>query len=66
MAQTLPTTGSFDALARLARQTRTVVHVVVPRQASIVPNARAAAGHAGVAIQVDLRPVTVRVRFDGT
>ena len=56
----------FEPMARMARTTRSVVHVVVQREAGVVESARAIAHDAGVAISVDLMAFTARVRFDGT
>jgi hypothetical protein len=53
-------------MARMARATSSVVHVVVAREAGVVENARAMANDAGVGITVDLMAVSARVRFDGT
>jgi hypothetical protein len=61
-----PAQGTFEAMARMARATASVVHVVVQREPGVVENARAIAHDAGVAISVDLMAFTARVRFDGT
>jgi hypothetical protein len=61
--------GSLDtleAMARLASQTASVIHVVVPRAARVVESARAIARNAGVDLTVDLMACTVRARFEGT
>jgi hypothetical protein len=52
-------------MARLAHQTQSVVHVVVPREQGVVESARGLAHIAGVEVGVDLMAVTVRCRFDG-
>jgi hypothetical protein len=54
----------LDAHARLARDTGMVVHVVVPRTAGVVSHARTVAARSGLGASVDLRPYSVRVRFD--
>jgi hypothetical protein len=57
---------TIDAMARMARQTRSVVHLVLPREPGIVENARVVAYYAGVDVSVDELARTVRLRFDGT
>jgi hypothetical protein len=57
--------ATLEAMARLSRQTASIVHVVVPREPGVVENARQLADLAGVELCVDLMAVTVRVRFDG-
>ena len=57
---------TLEAMARLASQTASVIHVVVPRDARVVDSARAIARSAGVHLTVDLMACTVRARFDGT
>jgi hypothetical protein len=57
---------TLEAMARMARATASVVHVVVQREPGVVENARVMAHDAGVAISVDLMAFTARVRFDGT
>jgi hypothetical protein len=52
-------------MARLARDTAAVIHVVVPREQGVVETARGLARHAGVDLEVDLMVKTVRARFDG-
>jgi hypothetical protein len=56
----------LQANARLAHSTGMVVHMVVPREPGVVDYARAVARQTGVAVSVDLRPQTVRVRFEPT
>jgi hypothetical protein len=56
---------TLEAMARMARQTGSVVHVVVKREPGIVENARVVANHAGVEVSIDLMACTVRARFDG-
>jgi hypothetical protein len=53
-------------MAHMAQATASIVHVVVRREPGVVENARVVAYDAGVAVSVDLMPVTARVRFDGT
>jgi len=60
------TLDALDAHARLARETGMVVHVVVPRATGVVARARSAAVCSGLAVSVDLRASSVRVRFDPT
>jgi hypothetical protein len=55
----------MEAMARMAQQSDSVIHVVVPREPGIVDSARSLAARAGVAVTVDLMAHTVRVRFDG-
>jgi hypothetical protein len=55
----------LDAMAMLARQTGSVVHVVLAREPGAVEHARAVAKRAGVDISLDLTARSVRVRFDG-
>jgi hypothetical protein len=55
--------AALEPMARLARQTGAVVHVVVARQPWAVERARAAAAASGVVARVDLMASTVRVRF---
>ncbi len=57
--------ATLEAMARLAAQSATVVHVVVAREPGIVDRARGLANALGVDVQVDLMPRTVRLRFDG-
>jgi hypothetical protein len=57
--------ATLEAMAMLARQTASVVHVVVPREPGIVENARRLASQAGIELCVDLLPRTARLRFDG-
>jgi hypothetical protein len=52
-------------MARLARRSRSVVHVVVPRVPQAAAYARQAASSAGVRVSVDLLAGSVRARFDG-
>jgi hypothetical protein len=56
---------TLEAMASLAGQTATVVHVVAVRQPGLVERAHAVAQVAGVGISVDLMSTSVRVRFDG-
>jgi hypothetical protein len=55
--------GALDAMARLARQTGLVVHVVVPREAAVVQHARTLARDSGLDLSVDLMPYSIRARF---
>ncbi len=50
-------------MARLARQSGSVVHVVSPRLPGLVERARVLAIQAGLDVSVDFLPTTVRVRF---
>jgi len=59
------TLATLEAMALLARQTVSVIHVVVPREPGVVDNARRLASRVGVELCVDLLPRTVRLRFDG-
>jgi hypothetical protein len=54
---------TLDAMAGMARQTGSVVHVVVEREPGVVEHARAAASAAGLDISVDLMPHSIRIRF---
>ncbi|HEY1293247.1 MAG TPA: hypothetical protein VGJ60_09215 [Chloroflexota bacterium] len=54
----------LDAMARLARESGMVAHVLLPRAPGVVEHARRVALREGVAASVDLRAVSVRVRFD--
>ena len=60
------TLDALEAHARLARETGMVVHLVVPRAAGVVAHARTVAARSGLGASVDLRPYSVRVRFDPT
>lgn len=62
ITSTLPT---LEAMVRLARQTASVVHLVVPRERDVVETARQLARAAGVDVSVDLMAATVHLRFDG-
>jgi len=53
-------------MARLARQTGLVVHLVVDREPGVVENAREVAYLAGVDLNVDVMARTVRLRFDSS
>jgi len=57
---------TIDAMARLARQTGLVVHLVVDREPGVVENAREVAYLAGVDLNVDVMARTVRLRFDSS
>jgi predicted RecB family endonuclease len=59
------TLATLEAMALLASQSVSVIHVVVPREPGVVDSARRLASHAGVELSVDLLPRTVRLRFDG-
>jgi hypothetical protein len=59
------TLATLDAMALLASQTASVIHVVVPREPGVVDTARRLAHQAGIELSVDLLPRTARVRFDG-
>jgi hypothetical protein len=59
------TLATLEAMALLASQTASVIHVVVPREPGVVNNARRLARQADVELCVDLLPRTARVRFDG-
>ena len=59
------TVATLEAMAQMAGQTASVIHVVVPREPGVVDNARRLASRAGVELCVDLLPRTVRLRFDG-
>jgi hypothetical protein len=50
-------------MARLARASASVVHVVSPRQPGIIERARILAIQADLDVSVDLLATTVRVRF---
>jgi hypothetical protein len=50
-------------MAGLARETDSVVHVIVPRAAGVVEHARAVAAELGVQCFADLRAGSVRIRF---
>jgi pyruvoyl-dependent arginine decarboxylase (PvlArgDC) len=56
--------GALEAMAALARQTGSVVHVVVPRVPGAAQHARQVAAAAGVAVSVDLMAGSLRARFD--
>jgi len=55
--------ATLDAMARLARDSASVVHVVSPRGPGIAERARILAIQANLDVSVDLLPTTVRVRF---
>ena len=55
--------GTLAAMAELARQSASVVHVVVQRAPGVVQFARAAADHADVDVEVDLMVHSIRARF---
>ena len=57
--------ATLEAMAVLARQTASIVHVIVPRERGVVERARVLAENAGVDVSVDLMPLTVRCRFGG-
>jgi hypothetical protein len=57
--------GALDAMAKLARQMGSVVHVVVPRVPGAVAHARQAAEAARVRVSIDLMAVSLHARFDG-
>jgi hypothetical protein len=57
--------ATLGAMAELARQTGATVHVVVERQPGVVEHARDVAVSSGVQVSIDLRPYSIRVRFDG-
>jgi hypothetical protein len=53
------------AMADLASQTGSVVHVVVARRPGIVDHARTVAARAGLDVSIDLLPYSIRVRLSG-
>jgi DNA-binding IclR family transcriptional regulator len=53
--------ATLDAMARMARQTGLVVHVVVPRDPHVVEYAREVARAAGLSVSVDVMAFSVRV-----
>ena len=55
---------TIDAMARLARRTGLVVHLIVEREPSAVENAREVAYLAGVDVSVDVMARTVRLGFE--
>jgi hypothetical protein len=58
--------AALDAIARLARRTGPVVHVVLPREPGVVEHARAVAQQAtAVEMSADLMVCCIRVRFSG-
>ena len=59
------TLATLEAMALLANQTASVIHVIVPREPGVVDHARRLASRVGVELCVDLLPRTARVRFDG-
>jgi hypothetical protein len=58
--------ASLEAMASMASQTGSVIHVVVARGPGLVDHARNLAEQAGLGISVDLMASSIRVRFDGT
>ena len=54
---------SLEAMAGLARDSGSVVHVVSPRAPGIAERARVLAIQAGLDVSIDFLPITVRVRF---
>jgi pyruvoyl-dependent arginine decarboxylase (PvlArgDC) len=52
-------------MALLARQTGSVVHVVLAREPGAVEHARAVAKAVGVDISIDLMAFSIRARFGG-
>jgi hypothetical protein len=63
VAETQVSLEGLDAMARLARESNLVVHVVLPRGRGVVQHAREVARRAGVEAYADLRDQTVRIRF---
>jgi hypothetical protein len=57
---------TLDAMARLASQSGSVVHVVTAREPGVLRRARAAAAAAGVDITADVMNFSIRVRFSGS
>ena len=57
---------TMEAMARLARRTGLVVHLVVEREPGVVENAREVAYLAGVDVSVDVMARTARLRFDSS
>lgn len=51
-------------MARLARETNLVVHVIVPRGPGLVECAREAAHDLGIQCCADMRVHSIRVRFE--
>jgi hypothetical protein len=57
--------GTLEAMANLALQTASVVHVVLARRPGVADRARTVAQVAGIRVTVDVTANTVRARFDG-
>jgi hypothetical protein len=55
--------AAVAAMAGLASQTGSVVHVVVARRPGFVEHARAVAARAGLDVSIDLLPHSIRVRL---
>jgi hypothetical protein len=57
--------ATLEAMATVALQTASVVHVVVARRPGVAECARTVAQVAGIRVSVDVTASTVRARFDG-
>ena len=55
--------AALDAMAGLAGESDTVVHVVVPRSSTVAHRARVAAEVAGVNVDIDVMEHSIRARF---
>jgi len=55
--------ATLAAMAHLARDTRSVVHVVSKRAPGIADRARLLGIQADLDVAIDFRPATIRVRF---
>jgi hypothetical protein len=55
--------ADLEAMAELARRTRCVVHLVLPRSRGVAEQARAVAQTSGLDVALDLKPNTIRVRY---
>jgi hypothetical protein len=53
----------LEAMARLAAESKLVVHVVLPRAPGVVEHGRMVAAAAGVECYADVRARSVRMRF---
>ena len=55
--------AGLDAMAQLSRDSRQVIHVVVPRAPGVVQHAREIAQRVGVDASADIRAESLRIRF---
>ena len=58
--------ATLDAMAQLASQMGSVIHVVVPREPGVLEHARSVAQRLGLDLAADLMASSIRVRFSGS